>query len=110
MTVKKSEPSPVFLLGAGFNIDTGTEVGSLDARRYPLISDLTKTCFGLSTLPAGKSIEELFQEAIDSRNNEPLRKLSDILMEADFYLTQHLQPGGSRENNGLHKDVRELTE
>jgi len=99
MRVHRPESSPVFLLGAGFSVDAGSEVGSLETARYPLVSDLVKACFGLDELPNGKSIEELFQGAIDAMDEAPLDKLYELIMEADYYLTRHLSPGGSRENN-----------
>lgn len=99
MTVLRPESSLVFLLGAGFNIDAGSEVGSLATERYPLASDLAQICFDLEELPPEKSVEDLFQEAIDANNKVPLDRLYERIIDADFYLTRHLSPGGSREDN-----------
>lgn len=98
--ISHSSDTPLaFLLGAGFSVDASSEVGSLATARYPLVSDLTQKCFGHAELPTGKSIEDLFQEAIDVRDKAPLDTLYELIMEADYYLTPHLSPGGARENN-----------
>lgn len=66
----------IFLLGAGFNVDAASEAGNPDepghSVRYPIVSELSKICFQLYTLPFGKTIEDLFQESIDKRENKPL--------------------------------------
>ena len=99
------DKSPVYLLGAGFNIDAADEAGNpvvtasgLPAR-YPLVSDLLKLCLGISTLPSGKSIEDLFQDSIDRGEKKPIEALYNLLMEADYYVTPHLKLGGSNEDN-----------
>lgn len=107
--VRKREFPLAFLLGAGFNVDTGLEVGSLETARYPLVLDLAKVCFGLDALPVEKSIEELFQDAIDAKNAAPLDKLYDLIMEADYYLTPRLSPGGKRENNAYLRMLQDFT-
>ncbi len=109
MMVHKPASSLAFLLGAGFSVDASSEVGSLAAVHYPLVSDLAKACFGLDAPPAGRSIEELFQEAIDARNTAPLDRLYDLIMEADYYLTPHLSPGGSQENNVYLRMLQDFT-
>ena len=91
MSVHRPESSIAFLLGAGFSVDAGLEVSSLATPRYPLVSALAKACFGLDELPPGKSIEELFQAAIDAKERAPLEKLYDLIMEADYYLTPYLE-------------------
>jgi hypothetical protein len=91
----------LFLLGAGFNIDATQEAGpfygdsiyiGLHPIRcsYPLVSDVLKLCFGLDTPPTGKSVEDLFSEALQTRNFKPMETLVDRLMEADYYIAQRL--------------------
>lgn len=109
MSVHRPESSIAFLIGAGFNVDSGFEVGSIATQRYPLVSALTKTCFGLKELQPGKSIEVLFQEAIDAKDRAPLKKLYDMIMEADYYLTPHLSPGGSQQNNAYLRMLRDFS-
>lgn len=82
---------PLFLLGAGFNVDAAAEASS--GRSYPLMADLTEECFGLDDLPAGRTIEHLFQEALDAGRQEPVEKLCDLLIEADYYLGRDLTFG-----------------
>jgi hypothetical protein len=108
MNVHRSESSVVFLLGAGFSGDAGAIAESLATAGYPLVSRLTNACFGLDELPPSKSIEELFQEAIDAKNHEPIEKLCDLIMEADWSLTPHLKPGGLKENNVYLKMLRDF--
>ncbi|MHB8655172.1 MAG: SIR2 family protein [Terriglobia bacterium] len=91
----------LFLIGAGFNSDAKREVGpvfgnSIHAGHYkidcgyPLLADVAHLCFGLDKVPTDKSIEDLFGEALERKDYEPLKKLSDRLMEADFRLAAHL--------------------
>ena len=84
----------VFLLGAGFNVDAANEAGNPKAvqypAKYPVVSDLLKLCFNLNSLPPNKSIEDLFQECIKGRKEEPITKFYDILMEADYFITPWL--------------------
>jgi hypothetical protein len=47
-------------------------------------------CFGLDQVPTDKSIDQLFAEALERNDYQPLKKLSDRLMEADFRLATHL--------------------
>ncbi len=91
---------PLFLLGAGFNGDAATEFARTSASSphghrqpsaaYPLVSDLKSLCFGLRDLPHGESIEGLFQRAMDRRDTEPMRRLVDVVQEADYYLASGL--------------------
>ena len=82
----------VFLLGAGFNYEASFEARQTEPfpsghpPRYPLISDLLNTCFGLDALPPDKSVEDLFQDSIRNRKQGPLEILYDILMKADYYI------------------------
>ena len=91
----------LFLIGAGFNVDAKHEAGpvygnSSHAGRYeidcsyPLVADVARLCFGLDRVPADKSIEDLFGEALERNDYEPLKKLSDRVMEADFRLAKRL--------------------
>lgn len=76
-----------FLLGAGFNVDAWAEAAC--QRRlspecgYPLLGDLLRKCFNLTETPPGKSIEDLFSEAQECRNDAPIRELASTLMVAD---------------------------
>ncbi len=89
----------LFLIGAGFNIDAGSHSASNGHDfRYPLINDVARLCFDfeLSNIPHGKSIEDLFADAQGSSNSEPMKRLTDILMDADHYIAGPLaQSGGS---------------
>jgi hypothetical protein len=101
----------LFLLGAGFNIDATHEAGrvygdSIYAGHYrincgyPLVSDVLELCFELEEPPTGKSVEDLFYEALSTGNYEPLKRLADRLQEADYRLAQKL---ASREtSNSYH--------
>lgn len=91
----------LFLLGAGFNVDANAEVGPIYGQHlhgyryqidcgYPLVNDLWKICFGVDNPPAGQSIEQWFADAIERRDNEPLTRLYDRLMEADYRLASRL--------------------
>jgi hypothetical protein len=91
----------LFLLGAGFNIDATREAGAfygdsiyigrhqIDCS-YPLVADVLRLCFGLDKTPNGKSIEDLFAEALQRRDYKPMDALVDRLMAADFYIAQRL--------------------
>ncbi len=79
-----------FLLGAGFNFDAAHEVGG-SRHPYPLVADLISECFQLRSLPAGASIEQLFQAAADRRDREPMNRLADALMFADYDIVPKLQ-------------------
>jgi hypothetical protein len=92
---------PSFLIGAGFNADAAKEAGpvhgnSIDAGHYlidcgyPLVADTAHLCFGSSQAPTDKSIEELFAETIKRNDYEPLKKLADRLMEADYRIAYRL--------------------
>lgn len=81
----------VFILGAGFNREAPEEAGVL-SHNYPLVSDLTSHCFGLQRVPPGQSIEDLFANAIREKRREPIKRLCDLLMEADYYVTPRLRP------------------
>ena len=88
----------LFLLGAGFNIDANHEAGPvinpyygtrIDCR-YPLVAAVLKLCFGLDKTPEGKSIEDLFSEALQIGNYKPMETLVDRLMGADYYIARRL--------------------
>jgi|SRR6267378_378284 len=88
----------LFLLGAGYNIDANREVGSVINRYrstkveggYPLVATVLKLCFGLDKTPEGKSVEDLFSEALQGRDFKPMETLVDRLMEADYYIAHQL--------------------
>lgn len=95
----------LFLLGAGFNIDATREAGafygdSIYVGRhqiecsYPLIADVLKLCFGLDKTPEGKSVEDLFAEALRKNDYKPMEKLVDRLMGADYYIAHRLATAG----------------
>ena len=89
----------LFLIGAGFNIDAGSHRTSRGHEfRYPLINDVARLCFDLefSKIPHGKSIEDLFADAQEDSNSEPMKRLANVLMDADHYVAGSLaQLGGS---------------
>jgi hypothetical protein len=88
----------LFLLGAGFNIDANSEarpvINGYDHAPigcgYPLVVDVLKLCFGLDAMPAGKSVELLFSDALRQNDYKPMEKLVDRLMEADYYIAHKL--------------------
>ena len=88
----------LFLLGAGFNIDANDESGPVINHyygtkidyEYPLVAAVLKLCFGLDKTPEGKSIEDLFFEALQARNYKPMEVLVDRLAGADYYVAQRL--------------------
>jgi hypothetical protein len=98
---------PIFLLGAGFNADAKGQAGPIYGESmyigrheiqcsYPLVGELASVCFGLSAPPSDRSIEELFQESIDARNLEPVKRLLDTLSKADYHIAEQLScPGAS---------------
>jgi hypothetical protein len=102
----------VFLLGAGFNCDAAAEAGKTKTdvlastgrlARYPLVGDLLDPCFGRKDLPSDKSVENLFQDCIDSGDRKPLEALYEWLMELDYYIAPHLKRGGSHGDNAYAK-------
>jgi hypothetical protein len=82
----------VLLLGAGFNVDAPREAGvsvpSLtnpgEALRYPLVTDLARTCFGTESPSPGQSIEDMIESATRGRDYKPIRMLYKMIMEADY--------------------------
>lgn len=91
--------SAAFLIGAGFNADAAAEVGRTANASYPLTRDLLKPCFGLDALPPKLSVEDLFGRALDERNLDPIRVLSDLLMDADGDVAFHLRQGAGCDDN-----------
>jgi hypothetical protein len=94
----------LLLLGAGFNIDATREAGPFYGDSiyiglhqipcgYPLVANVLKICFGLDKPPTGKSVEDLFSEALKTDNYKPMEALVDRLMEADYYIAQRLATG-----------------
>jgi hypothetical protein len=91
----------LFLLGAGFNIDATREAGPIQGNsiyigpyridcRYPLVADVLRLCFGLDKTPTGKSVEDMFSEAMQAGDYKPMETLVDRLMEADYRIAQKL--------------------
>jgi hypothetical protein len=91
----------LFLFGAGFDIDATREAGPFYgnsiyigrhqiACSYPLVSDVLKLCFERDQTPEGKSVEDLFAEALQRGDHKPMDVLVDRLMEADYYIAQRL--------------------
>jgi hypothetical protein len=85
MTIKP----PLFLIGAGFNVDAAAERGAVEPF-YPQGDQLASICFGLPNSPSDRSIEDLFAEAIASKNRGPIDKLCDSLMKADYFVATYL--------------------
>jgi hypothetical protein len=105
----------LFLIGAGFNADAAAEVGPVygnsffDGRflmkcAYPLVADVAHLCFELDQVPASKSVEQLFYDALAQHDYGPLKKLSDRLMEADYHLATRLS---SSENSNCYREFFE---
>jgi len=91
----------LFLVGAGFNVDAVAEAGPIYGESmyigafqircgYPLVSDALRLCFGVQEEPCGKSVEDLFEEALERGDYSPMEKLSQRLMEADYRLAKKL--------------------
>jgi hypothetical protein len=103
--------NPLFLLGAGFNLDANEEAGYHNGYNkedflscklfgnvgYPLANDLKKICF-----PTDKnlfiSIEELFYNAINDNNLEPILKLCKKITVADGIIIPKLLPEHEQPN------------
>ena len=79
---------PVFVTGAGFGVDAGELVGGRESARYPLVGEVIETCFGLSSLPEDKSIEDLFQQSLDQKEAEPFERLSDMTVIHTSFLNE----------------------
>ena len=78
---------PTFILGAGFNADAAEEAGrcQIDSG-YPLVADTLRLCFDRPGIPDGKSIEDLFSDALERRDYGPIARLADRLRSADYYV------------------------
>jgi hypothetical protein len=89
--------APLFIVGAGFNLDANAEAGRAPLpSAYPLVGQIAQICFGLEAAPPGKSVEQLFHDAIAARNHKPIDILCDTLMQADYYLAEGLCARDSR--------------
>src|SRR5882762_196283 len=97
----------LFLLGAGFDIDANREAGPVVKSHYgidcayPLVSDVLKLCFGLDKTPEGKSIEDLFSDALQGNDYKPMEALVERLMGADYYIAERL--ASSRTSNSYRR-------
>lgn len=78
------------ILGAGFNYDAALEAGVPNVR-YPMLGDLLRSCFDLTVLPSGVSIEDLFAEATKRRDRRPVERLCDLLQTADYEIVERLR-------------------
>lgn len=90
---------PTFLLGAGFNVDTGRLRTPHNTEcSYPLAADTARLCFNLSPseIPPNKSIEDLFDDAQNRHDNNPMKLLTDMLMDADYYVASKLASPNTR--------------
>lgn len=101
----ESQYMPTFILGAGFNVDAVAEAGPIFGESlylgryqikcgYPLVCDTIRLCFGLDAIPEGKSIEDLFSDAVKGGDYGPIRKLADLLREADYYIARRIASDG----------------
>src|SRR5579872_3249265 len=86
-----SKPNdPVFLLGAGFNCEAHAHGKDVPNKcHYPLAPELARTCFDRD-LRANEAVEEMFAEALANGRLEPLTRLCDCLMRADYYISRSL--------------------
>lgn len=95
----------LFLIGAGFNVDAVEEAGPIYGTSmyigrfqifcgYPLVADALRLCFGLQEVPHGRSVEDLFAEALEGGDYSPMETLSQRLMEADYRLATRLASAG----------------
>jgi hypothetical protein len=104
----------VFLLGAGFNADAASEAGDRNGAfpnrppGYPMVGELLSACFGIRTVPSGKTIEDLFQESIDAGNTKPFEKLYELLREADYFIAPRLRAGEGHDENVYLKFLRDF--
>ncbi len=89
-----TDSGPIFLLGAGFNADVKAESHSIDGVAYPLAGDLARICF--PSLTEVQSVEDLFNDAQKNDNREPIRRLADCLMKADYDFVDRILPGAKR--------------
>jgi hypothetical protein len=111
MPVVARGPQPVFLLGAGFNLDANDERGTISVDSlygprqidagYPLVCDTASLCFDLTTVPPGKSIEDLFLDAAERNDYNPLSKLAYCLRQADYHIAFAL---ASREKSNCYSE------
>lgn len=60
---------------------------------YPLVTETLRLCFDLDCAPAGKSIEDLFADALASGNYGPVCTLAERLRHADNYIARKLASG-----------------
>src|ERR1039458_4488091 len=99
---------PTFILGAGFNADAAGEAGPLFAESlydghyqvdcgYPLVGDTIRLSFVLEVIPDGKSVEQLFSDALARGDYDPIKKLAERVNYADFRIANALA-SGEREN------------
>lgn len=70
---------------------------------YPLVGDTARLCFGLTKVPPGKSIEDLFSDAAGRNDYCPLKKLAECFRKADYYLAIRL---AGEQSNCYHKFFR----
>lgn len=89
---------PTFILGAGFNVDAADEARPVFGEPlyegidcgYPLVGETARLCFDLARIPVGKSIEDLFSDALERKDYAPLTKLADRLRQADHYIARRV--------------------
>lgn len=87
----------LFLIGAGFNVDAGRRrMRDGSEYWYPLVADIARHCFNLepAQIPSGKYVEDLFWDARERHDSGPMKRLTEKLMQADYYLAQPLAPPG----------------
>jgi hypothetical protein len=103
--------NPLFLLGAGFNLDANEEAGYHNGYNkedflscelfgdvgYPLANNLKKICFPAEN-NSSISIEELFYKAINSNYLEPIIKLCKKIIFADGIIVPKLLPESKHPN------------
>jgi len=87
-----TQGQPLLVLGAGFNVDANPLVRS--SKKYPMVADLLRICFGRGDLGEAGSIEQLFQDALDRKDSGPTKKMVAAIQAADHYIAAELARSG----------------
>ena len=99
---------PVFILGAGFNIEARGLAGHIRGQSiyigeyeiqcgYPLVTDLPSICFP-ETEVAADVVESRVAESIADGEWGPVERLCSALQKADYYIAPALLSDSAPEN------------